>query len=156
MLEGKLTINEKYLDDWKSLRELLFLYSDNLNLKKDTWQWLVQKAENTYVSYIAIAIIKLICLRVIRLWLGITIQALMIMPKVRPDIVHSYWPVTFRCYCFWNSSRFIESCSFLSIDKSRSTKTSTQRWAVEYQNKYIEYDEINVFIVFTLYKEKQF
>ena len=67
MLEGKLTINEKYLDDWKSLRELLFLYSDNLNLKKDTWQWLVQKAENTYVSYIAIAIIKLICLRVIRL-----------------------------------------------------------------------------------------
>ena len=50
MNEGKVTIRETFLDDWKTLRELLVLYSDNLSLKKDTWEWMVQKADNTFVS----------------------------------------------------------------------------------------------------------
>ena len=33
-------------------RDLLVLYSDDLNLRKDTWEWIVQKADNTYVCII--------------------------------------------------------------------------------------------------------
>ena len=48
---GELKIHEKYLNDWSTLRELLFTYADeNYSLRKDTWEWIVRKAENTYVS----------------------------------------------------------------------------------------------------------
>ena len=30
----------------------MVLYSDDLNLRKDTWEWIVQKADNTYVCII--------------------------------------------------------------------------------------------------------
>ena len=48
---GELKIHEKYLNDWSTLRELLFTYADeSYSLQKDTWEWIVRKAENTYVS----------------------------------------------------------------------------------------------------------
>ena len=48
-------------------RDLLVLYSDDLNLRKDTWEWIVQKADNTYVcilsTYISASDFKTVSVR---------------------------------------------------------------------------------------------
>ena len=51
MENGQVKINEALLNDWSSLRDLLFAYADaDYVLKKDTWDWIVKKADNTFVS----------------------------------------------------------------------------------------------------------
>ena len=59
MEHGQVKINEAFLNDWSTLRDLLFAYADSdYALKKETWDWIVKKADNTYVS-IYLAPIKL-------------------------------------------------------------------------------------------------
>ena len=52
MENGKVSIHDAYLSDWSSLRELLLTYADSsFSLKKDTWDWIVKRADNTYVRF---------------------------------------------------------------------------------------------------------